>query len=323
MKGYLVLCYHYLRQEKSIDPFPRIFGNSFTQFQKHIQMLQEIFTSISPEVALNFSYAKSHISKKDYGVLFTFDDGLSDHYEGAKILADNKIQGIFFVPTCILTEKMPANPMIIHYSIAIFGITKFLSEYQNALTENKINSRQFNITFNPQQNNIWKKIDEIKSVFKYKLDYKKSRKILLTIYKNLLLNNQSDFLNKIHLTHDQIKEMIEMGHSIGVHTHTHVSVAAHKLTPEDFKKEIIEPKEYLEKEFKIQVNYFSYPYGEKKDFLPTEKFLKKTNHYKLAFTVENIVNTIKTPSFELGRYQPTKKETDSSLRKILKNILKE
>ena len=45
--------------------------------------------------------------------------------------------------------------------------------------------------------------------------------------------------------------MIEMGHTIGVHTHTHISVAATKLSEDDFYNEIIFPKKYLEKEFNI------------------------------------------------------------------------
>ena len=115
--------------------------------------------------------------------------------------------------------------------------------------------------------------------------------------------------------------MIEMGHTIGVHTHTHISVAATKLSKDDFYNEIIFPKNYLEKEFDIPVYSFSYPFGERKDYLSSMKLLNKTKEFKLAFTVEEILNFDNTP-LEIGRYQPHSNDNVIILEKTLSDIIK-
>ena len=52
-----------------------------------------------------------------------------------------------------------------------------------------------------------------------------SRKILLHIYETTLLEKYPNAMEIMHLTKEQISEMYEMGHSIGTHTHSHISVA--------------------------------------------------------------------------------------------------
>jgi peptidoglycan/xylan/chitin deacetylase (PgdA/CDA1 family) len=319
--GYLSLCYHYIRPDEN-DPFPRVLGTKISEFENQIKMLKKNFQLISLDDVLNFSYKKSKLSNEKHGMLITFDDGLYDHFDAAKILYTNGVKGTFFIPTCILKEKLPANPMIIHYSIALCGLQNFLDTFRNALKHFELSESNFNVSYDNQKDNIWKKIDEIKSVFKYKLDYKKSRKILLYIYENLLLSNFPDILKKIHLQKDQIKEIIEMGHTIGVHTHTHISVAATTLSKNDFYNEIILPKKYLEKEFNIPVYSFSYPFGERKDYLSSMKLLDKTKEYKLAFTVEEIINFDNTSPLEIGRYQPHSNDNVKTLENTLSNIIK-
>ena len=80
-------------------------------------------------------------------------------------------------------------------------------------------------------------------------------------------------------------------------------------------------KKYLEDKFKTQVYSFSYPFGGKEDCLTSSELIKKTNAYKLAFTVEEIYNTKNTSPYELGRYQPTSNDTSSKLNNIIKEIL--
>ena len=319
--GYLALCYHYIRPDEN-DSFPRILGTKITQFENQIKMLKKNFKMISLDDVLKFSYEKSIFNNEKHRLLVTFDDGLFDHYNAAKVLDRNGVKGTFFIPTCILKEKLPANPMIIHYSIALCGLEQFLDTFRDALKHFELSVSEFNVTYERQKDSVWEKIDEIKSIFKYKLDYKKSRRLLLYIYENLLLPNFPNILKKIHVDKDQIKEMIEMGHTIGVHTHTHISVAATKLSEDDFYNEIIFPKKYLEKEFNISVHAFSYPFGERKDYLSSMKLLNKTKEYKLAFTVEEIVNFDNTSPLEIGRYQPHSNDNVITLKNTLSNIIK-
>ena len=319
--NYIGLCYHYLRQNKDVDKFPRILGTNIIEFKNQLSMLQKNYEFISLDHISNLPIKKTSLNKKSPKILLTFDDGLSDHYTAAKILTELNISGVFFIPTCIIEDKLPANPSIIHYTLAIFGIKKFLEEYKKELQVLKLDLKIFDVHYLKNENNVWDVISKIKSIFKYKLGYNNSRKILLNIYKNLLCKKYKNPLEIMHLNENQIKEMIEMGHYLGAHTHSHISVAATELSSKDFIKEIIHPKNYLEKKFNTKVNSLSYPFGGKNDCLSTSELLKKTNEYNVAFTVEEIINTKITPPYALGRYQLTSTDNSLKLNNTIKKML--
>jgi len=317
---YVALCYHYLRENKKSDPFPRILGNSIDEFYSHIKMLQKNYDVISLKDALSISTGKDEFNKKNTGILLTFDDGLSDHYTAAKILSELGISGTFFVPTCILDEQLPANPTIIHYGVAVFGIEGFLKEFRQILANQRLDGKLFDLSYSKDNDNPWETISRIKTMFKYKLGYNRSRSILLEIYENLFSSEYKNMLEKMHLDENKIRKMLELGHNIGTHTHSHVSIAGNELDSVNFRKEMISPKFFLEQKFNIKIDSFSYPFGCKDDYLPTSELIKKTNEYKFGFTIEPILNTKQTSQFELGRYSVHSTDTSFKLNSIIQNI---
>ncbi len=319
--GYLSLCYHYIRDPNSKKLFPKILGTSVDVFKEHIQMFFENFKLITPENALNFSYGNYKIQGNKIGLLITFDDGLSDHYIAAKILAKHGIKALFFLPTCIIKENLPANPIIIHYCIAKFGILKFIEELNSSLKKHLDNYSLYTIQFIQGTDNPYETIRKIKKLFKYDLSSTISRRILLDLYQSMFNSVYPDAMKLMHLTKEQIFEMLEMGHSIGTHTYSHISVGSTSLSDDEFNHEIVEPKNHLQKYFGIQTNFMSYPFGGIQDCLSSKELIMKTNSYKLAFTVEEILNTKSTSPFELGRYMPTSTDTSQSLYNKMQSMI--
>ena len=315
--GFLSLCYHYIRPTKVNDKFPRILGLEIKEFQKQMEMVKQSFQIISLDDVLKFSQKESNFFKT--GMLITFDDGLSDHYLAAKILFKLGIKGVFFIPTCIFDNE-PANPMIIHYCLAQYGIDIFLKEYETIRKRIKL-SDEFLLTFDKTNDDPWITIDEIKNLFKYKLPNKISRQILLQIYENTLKKDFPNALELMHLSKEQVKEIIQMGHDIGVHTHTHISIAPSKLTTDEFKHEILNPKEILERDFSTNVFSISYPFGEKQDCLSSISLLSKTKLFKLAFTAVPILNSNEINPLQFGRYQPHSTEQTNELKQFLETII--
>lgn len=314
------LSYHYVRPK--VNPFPRILGNDIDEFQNHIKMLQKNYSVISPKDVLDFYYNK-HTFENNKNILLTFDDGLSEHFDAAKILHDYGMHAIFFIPTCILDEKLPANPMIIHYCIAEFGIGRFLNTYHEILEELKLNTSSnpdYNVQYNKSQDNVWDKINQIKTLFKYKIEHTLSRKILIEIFKNLFLPKYPGGLDMIHLNEDKVRDIIKMGHTIGTHSHTHLSIGATKLNSTVLEKEIIYPKKFLENKFGIKVFSFSYPFGEMQDCLSPSELLTITKEYKLAFNLEEKMNTKNTSPLQLGRIMPTSTYTTEKLSITIERI---
>jgi len=321
LKGYVGICYHYIRQPLLLE-FPGILGTSVADFYEHTEMLSNNYQVISPKEALQFSYGE--FSLDDTGVLITFDDGLSDHYLAASILAERNIKALFFIPTCILVDDMPANSTILHYCLQKYRIAGFLEACKWALIDlvvgNNLRYQTFNVIYKKGTTDPWEIIAEIKEAFKYKLNYRESRDILLWIYKNWFLKDYPEALSMMHLTKEQISSMLEMGHSIGTHTHTHISMAATHLDSLDFRKELIAPKDYLERTFDTSVKAFSYPFGQNQDCFRSEELLNKTNKYELAFTVERILNKRTTCPLELGRHTVTGGDTAVDLNRQIKCI---
>ena len=164
--NFVALCYHYIRKDTN-DPFPRLLGTKINDFSNHIEILKKQFTILSLEKIYSMYYNQDKVVKNETGLIITFDDGLSDQFEAAKILSEHNISGTFFIPTCIIKERLPANPIILHYAIAIHGVEKFIDELKKIFfsieIENEIPQ------FNQKKDNVWKTIDEIKNLLYSKI----------------------------------------------------------------------------------------------------------------------------------------------------------
>ena len=312
------LCYHYIRQEND-DPFPRIFGTKINDFIDHVKMSQKKFKIMSLEDLQLFYEGKTEVSNKNKGLIFTFDDGLADQFETAKILHENNISGVFFIPTCTLFDQIPANPIILHYAIAIHGLRQFLERLEKYFEKYNIDKNSLFIKNADKIENKIEVIDKIKNILYYKINHVLTRKILIKIYQDFILTENISN-NNIHLSVDQVKKLLKMGHKIGTHSHSHISVASSKLSNDEFNMEIIKPKELMEKKFKTKVISMSYPFGEQKDCLESEKLLKKTKSYELAFTIKHKLNMINTSPLEIGRYMIHSKDNALKLEKKLETV---
>lgn len=320
--GYLSLCYHYVRVPRERDPYVKLMATRIPQFEEHIEMLQRNFAIITPDDAIRFSRTGDGAwFKSKYGVLFTFDDGLSDHYTAARILAKHHIAAHFFIPTCVLKDNEPANPTILHYALALFRLPGVLPVYHNALESERLSVREYGIRYNRNSDNPWETISELKKALKYRIDHKASRRILLFIYDNLLKKHRANILQDMHLSHVQVREMLEMGHTIGAHSHTHISLGSANLNSEEFHREVIAPQKYLEEVYDTKVDAFSYPYGKLTDCFEAEHLVRQTNVYQVAYTVEQILNTRDQSPFELGRYMPQSTDDAASLERVLVSII--
>ena len=321
--GYLALCYHYLRPPRARDPFPRILGLPMGQLSDHIDLFKQHYQVLSPEEARDGSYGERVLEPDRYGVLLTFDDGLAEHAEAAKALSAHGIRALFFIPTCVLRDGVPANPMIVHYGIAAYGLEGFLQRYRDGLKEVGLSADDYAISFRRGQDDPWATIAALKRTLTYRLPRHQTRRVLLDVYRRSLLHDFPDILAHMHLDRAQVQAILRLGHAVGVHSHSHVSIAGVDVDDAAFSEEVLEPKRYLERTFDMAVNALSYPFGDPQDCLTWETLIRRTQEFELAFTTQEIVNTNVTSPLELGRFAPAQSDTAQTIHAKITRLIQE
>ncbi|MDB4377129.1 polysaccharide deacetylase family protein [Akkermansiaceae bacterium] len=129
-----------------------------------------------------------------------------------------------------------------------------LAEALHNIEEKKTNKAQIAFTFDDG----FKECLEIAEVFndrELSVGFFLSTKYHLGGYSGLPL----DRFNKAFLDIKDIKNIHNMGHIIGAHTHTHLSLS--EVTHENFHNEILKPKEIIEEVTNHECRYFAAPYG--------------------------------------------------------------
>ena len=319
--GYVALCYHYVRSSTEDLEFPGLLGTTLDAFDEQLRKLADVFEVVSPGRATTYSVEGKLSGPDRVGLLITFDDGLQDHYRVAERLAERGIKAWFFIPTCILTENLPANPIIVHYCLSKYRIDGFLGFYREALEAAGLDDSGLGVSFTRGVDDPWATIGRIKELFRYRLDRPTARSVLLHIYEHSILRDHPDALGRMHLTREQIEGMIGMGHAIGSHSCTHISVGATALGPEEVEEEILGPRRFLEQTFDQPIRAMSYPFGGPRDCLSGESLRRMTDAYDLAFTVEERMNTRSRSPLELGRVMPYSTDTSAGLGdKLLKIV---
>ena len=317
-RQFVSLCYHYVRPQVA-DPYPRLLGARRDDFLAQVRFLREMFPIVAPqEIGLD---AGGRTFDERCGLLFTFDDGLSDHLTAGEILAEEGVSGLFFIPTCILVDGLPANPIIIHYGTALYGVNRFLNAYREALEESRLPVERYDVPYQQGSADPWVAIRRIKQRTKYDLGYQNARAVLVHVYRELLRANNQDILSEMHLDAAGVDRLLAMGHGIGAHSHTHLSVAASDLQDDAFEAEIIRPRRYLEERFGVRVPSMSYPFGGQDDCFNEDELRPGESGYEFAFTVERKVNTALTSPFALGRYMPVSTDSTESIAAMLARMI--
>jgi len=93
---------------------------------------------------------------------------------------------------------------------------------------------------------------------------------------------------KNYMTKDQIAQLAKAGHTIGLHTWDHTMVTKFKDSA-DWQKEIVEPREKLEKIVGMPVEYFAYPNG----VYDHKGAMELSNYFKISFTLASRHDSIK------------------------------
>lgn len=291
-----------------ILPFYHVVSNNDLAHIKHLypvtlvkRFKEDIDFFATNYNAVNYDYLLRCIDnseiKKEKAFFLSFDDGLREFHDVvAPILIEKGIPAVCFV-----------NPAFIDNKDMFFRL-KFSILAEKIQTSGLSKGQKYGIEAIFKANGLL--YNSSKDLFRVKDDKKSIADELAPI----LEVDFSEYLkkNEPYLTHSQIKSLIDKGFTIGAHSMTHAYFP--DLSEEKQLYETLESIDWVKKNFKQQVNLFSFPYT---DFEIGKSFFEKiVNDVHISFGTANLkLDSIKTNFQRI----PMEIENSRNAQQILKN----
>jgi peptidoglycan/xylan/chitin deacetylase (PgdA/CDA1 family) len=264
--------YHYVRPFNRDFPFLK--NLSLDNFKKQLDFFAKEFGFIRKD-----DFVKSFTGKITNGVILTFDDGFSCHYDFVfKELKKRGLWGVFYIPTHPFIKSTMIDVHRIHVLLSKHNPKKIYNFLIDVLDDSVIEKdkiKEFrNKTYILQKNDNYTNF--IKRSLNYYISYQFRNKIISLLMEKFV-PNENEIFKKFYLTKNQILEMHNSGMVIGSHTVNHPVMS--RLNVQDQESEIKDSFQFLEGIIKkLDHKTFCHPYGGFHSFTyQTEKILSKEN----------------------------------------------
>ena len=219
------------------------------------------------------------------GVAVTFDDGCATDFTKVKPILDSLgIKGTFFV-CADLAEGL--QPLTWCDQAFLVGLSK-----SNPRRRIQKSDRQAAFDY--------------ASIFENNVRVKRETAPLTLLMKNMTLKQEHDYHAALELGGErcsslqqaELRVLNDTGHLIGCHTATHPVLKHLEHSASDLEEEIIESRTRISALIGAEIEYFAYPFGEKRDVSEPVVAFVKNSGFKAAFLNEIGENSSR---FEIGR----------------------
>ncbi len=295
--------YHYVRT-KSLE-MPNVYATSIDQFDNDIRNLNpssknQILNSLSLLTRNNNSIQEDKCISSS---IFTFDDGLVDHYSAANSLNSNGSSGIFFISSLPYLKGKFLDVHLIHLAVYKYPISLVYSNFLKLIkSSNKLKElfETLEKNSNYSKHNYYNDDDrssKIKIFLNRIIPIRLRYQFLIELHELLGTNL---FLDTFYLSPDQILSMDKMGMIIGSHSHSHTLMSSLSRIRQGY--EIERSTNFLFKLLGFSPKIFSFPYGRASSFNEDTINLLKQKKYSYAFSVESRDIELNDNPFEIPRY---------------------
>jgi len=256
-----IVVYHYVRPIKNSQY--KINGMEVENFEKQIKMLKTKYNPIGTKEMIEAINNNKTVPKDS--IMFTFDDGLKDHYKYVfPLLKENNIEGIFFPSGKPIQEKMVLDVHKIQFILGsvkdpnsiILEIKKSLNNFKKKFSIEPIDSYYKKYAIEDRFDT--KEVTFIKNLLQKGLPLKLRSKLVSYLFKKYVTKDEKSFSKKLYLTINEIYKMKNSGMVFGSHGYSHYWLAT--LTEKELTEELRNNEEFLKK---ISGNYklICYPHG--------------------------------------------------------------
>lgn len=293
--GLTIVTYHRVDgYDKSTDPLVV----SIPTFRKQVEHYKKYYKIISADELATVIQGKQVICAPL--CLITFDDGWRDNYVNAfEILKSYGVPAIIFVSTEHIGNGDYFWFARIKYILENIECTN-INELTRDLS-NEVRNHLHEIA-SLQKNQRCRKIEQVIEIMK-NMKYRDIEKVIDALSDRYATQNVS--CERVTLSWDEIREMINNGISFGTHGKRHAILTL--LDDHELEREINDSKEQLEANINTDVKYIAYPNGNYDDRVI--RFAKKYG-YVAAFTCNPGINRLVDKVYEIRRCFVSEKSSE-------------
>ena len=281
-----VATYHYVR-DLPRTRFPQIKGMLLDDFRRQAKALPDVYEMATLESAMEFLGGK-YTPRRDL-CLMTFDDGLREHYaDVTSILAEEQIQGLFFLISGCLEDGVVAPVHMNHFLMAHLGFNAYRSAFEKAVRDlgyaEQLETRTDPAVFRRTYPLDTLEIARFKYLFNFVLPPHARDLAVKTLFGEYL-GDEGAFSRELYLNWGEAREMQRTGMIIGGHTHEHRPLATLRY-PELFR-DLTRNWELIQKNLETQAIWpFSYPYGKADSFNRNTVEILRQLGYRISLCTE-------------------------------------
>lgn len=276
------IMYHYIRPVPDGLPFFRYLH--IDNFRRQLDW----FAARWPFPSRDAFFAAAAAGKACEGVVLTFDDAMSDHYEHVlPELRRRGLWGIFYVPTAPYETGKLLDVHRIHLLLGSLGGARAMALLRELVHDDMLSHRhveEFRTkTYAGQDNNA------ATNLFKRTLNYFISYDHRETVLDRLMAawldgRPEAELVERFYVRPEQLRRMRDAGMEIGSHGVNHFVMS--KLDPAAQAEEISRSFAFLESVLGERPRSFCYPYGGFHSFTPETERLLGREGCLFSFNVE-------------------------------------
>jgi peptidoglycan/xylan/chitin deacetylase (PgdA/CDA1 family) len=238
-----------LRYHAVVDPPDNYYASpsiciSQKDFERHVRYFARRYRILSLDDAVDAIRAGKQLPRN--AVVFTFDDGYADNFVAAEILKRYKASGTFYLTASCIDRTEPFWLFEANYLI--------LKTKQSGLRL-RVGGKGIELSLTDAE----KKSAAIREVVKIiKSNDRAVRETVREQMRQQLADeNYRQAADRVMLTWEQVRQMLQNGMIIGSHTMTHLNLP--NADPADAREEIARCRVALEKKLGIPIRHFSVP----------------------------------------------------------------
>jgi peptidoglycan/xylan/chitin deacetylase (PgdA/CDA1 family) len=281
-----VATYHYVR-DLPRTRFPQIKGMLLDDFRRQAKALPGVYEMATLESAIAFLTGK-YTPRRDL-CLMTFDDGLREHFaDVTPILAEEQIQGLFFLISGCLEDGVVAPVHMNHFLMAHLGFDAYRSAFEQTVQDlgcaAQLEAPADLVVFQRTYPLDSHEIARFKYLFNFVLPSHTRDLAVKTLFQKYL-GDETAFGQDLYLSWSEAREMQRSGMIIGGHTHAHRPLAT--LRYSELFRDLTKNWELIQKNLEPQAIWpFSYPYGKADSFNRNTVEILRQLGYRVSLCTE-------------------------------------